>query len=115
MPLNKSLVITPEMKQADAIAAIVNSYRAAIQSMIDRTANERQYDDGNSLASYVSSTMPEWAAEAQAFVSWRDRVWAYALAELGKVKSGEREQPNVADFLAELPVFEWPSELVADA
>ena len=63
MPLNKSLVITPEMKQADAIAAIVNSYRAAIQSMIDRTANERQYDDGNSLASYVNSTVPEWAAE----------------------------------------------------
>ncbi len=108
MPLNKSLVITPEMKQADAIAAIVNSYRAAIQSMIDRTANERQYDDGNSLASYVNSTVPEWAAEAQAFVVWRDHIWTYSLGELEKVETGQRERPNVADFLAELPAFEWP-------
>ncbi|MCH4539281.1 MULTISPECIES: hypothetical protein [Brucella/Ochrobactrum group] len=108
MPLNKSLVITPEMKQADAIAAIVNSYRAAIQSMIDRTANERQYDDGNSLASYVNSTVPEWAAEAQAFVVWRDQIWTYSLGELEKVKSGQREQPSSGDFLAELPAFEWP-------
>ena len=108
MPINHALMITPEMRQAEAMQAAVETYRKAIQSLIDGKAQEKQYDDGNSLASYVNSTVPEWAAEAQAFVVWRDQVWAYALTELAKVKSGEREQPSVDEFLAELPAFEWP-------
>lgn len=114
MPLNKSLMITPEAKHADAIAVAVNSYRAAIQSLIDAKASERQYDSGATLASYVNSTVPEWAAEAEAFVVWRDQVWAYALTELAKVQSGERPQPSVDEFLAELPAFEWPSKFVGN-
>lgn len=107
MPLNKSLMITPEAKNADAIAVAVNSYRAAIQSLIDAKASERQYDSGATLASYVNSTIEQWATEAQAFVAWRDAVWLYALDELDKVQKGEREQPSVVDFLDELPVFDW--------
>ncbi|MBA8846280.1 collagenase-like PrtC family protease [Ochrobactrum sp. RH1CCR137] len=109
MPLNKSLMITPEMKQAAVLAAMVDAYRKAIQTLIDSKAQEKQYDDGNSLASYVNSTVPEWADEAQAFVLWRDQVWAYSLGELEKVKNGQREQPSAVDFLAELPAFEWPA------
>ncbi|WP_418460455.1 hypothetical protein ACNT8L_18235 [Brucella intermedia] len=108
MPLNKALMITPAMKQAAAMAEAQETYRKAIQSLIDGKAQEKQYDSGATLASYVNSTVAEWAAEAQAFVAWRDQVWAYALAELGKVQSGEREQPSVEDFLGELPAFEWP-------
>lgn len=108
MPLNKDLLITPEKKRAEAIAATVEAYRKAIQSHIDGKAQEKQYDSGATLASYVNSTVAEWAVEAQAFVVWRDQVWSYALAELEKVKSGQREQPNFDDFLAELPAFEWP-------
>lgn len=85
----------------------VDVYRLEIQSMIDAKASERQYDSGATLASYVNSTIEQWAAEAQAFVEWRDQVWVYALAELDKVQAGEREQPSVAELLAELPVFEW--------
>lgn len=85
----------------------VEVYRLEIQAMIDAKANERQYDSGATLASYVNSTIEQWAAEARAFVAWRDAVWLYALAELDKVKMGERDQPSVSDFLAELPVFEW--------
>lgn len=83
----------------------VDVYRLEIQAMIDAKANERQYDSGATLASYVNSTIEQWAAEAQAFVAWRDQVWVYALAELNKVRSGEREQPSVEDFLNELPEF----------
>ncbi|MGH6774797.1 hypothetical protein [Brucella tritici] len=85
----------------------VDVYRLEIQAMIDRKAQEKQYDSGATIASYVSSTVPEWAADALAFVAWRDGVWLYAFAELDKVQSGEREQPSVEDFLAELPAFEW--------
>ena len=86
----------------------VDIYRLEIQAMIDAKASERQYDSGAALASYVNSTVELWATEAQAFVAWRDAVWIFALAELDKVQAGERDQPSVEDFLAELPEFEWP-------
>ncbi|WP_343315881.1 hypothetical protein AAIB41_13950 [Brucella sp. BE17] len=104
-----SIIVTAEQRQADAMALAVETYRKAIQALIDSKASERQYDSGATFASYVNSTKPEWAAEAKAFVAWRDQVWSYALAELDKVQSGEREQPSVEAFLSELPVFDWPS------
>lgn len=109
MPLNKALMITPEMKAVAALASVINGYRIAIQSLIDGKAKEKQYDSGATLASYVNSTVPEWAAQAQAFVAWRDAVWVYAFGELDKVQKGERQQPSVEDFVVELPAFEWPA------
>jgi len=85
----------------------VDVYCLEIQALIDRKAQERQYDSGATLASYVNSTIEHWAAEAQAFVAWRDAVWLYALAELDKVQKGKRDQPSLEAFLAELPDFEW--------
>lgn len=93
---------TPEPQQ------IIEGFRAAIQQHVDQTAIAKLYDSGNSLATYVSSTVPQWAAEAAAFVAWRDAVWAYAYAEMDKVLGGLRAQPTIEDFLAELPEIEWP-------
>ncbi len=87
---------------------IIEQFRAAIQSHVDQTAKARRYDNGVSLASYVASSNPAWAAEAQAFVAWRDAVWAYAYTELDKVLAAEREQPSVEEFIDELPVIAWP-------
>lgn len=89
----------------------IDDYRRAVQAHIDATAQERQYDGGHTCATYIGSTNPQWAAEAQAFVAWRDAVWAYAFAELGKVQGGQRAQPTVADFVAEVQAalpMEWP-------
>ena len=89
----------------------LEDYRSAIQAHVDATAQARNYDSAVSCASYVASGNPVWAAEAQAFVAWRDAVWAYAFAELDKVQSGQREQPTVADFVDEVQAvlpMEWP-------
>ena len=83
-------------------------YTVAIQAVIDRTAQAREYTDGVSLASYVSSTDPQWAAEAAAFVAWRDAVWRYAYGELAKIQTGQRAQPSVAHIVAELPAIALP-------
>lgn len=103
-----SKIITAEMKAAQAQAALLESFRAAIQSHVDETARTRAYDSGNSLAGYIASTNPTWAAEAAAFVAWRDAVWTYAHTELDKVKNGQRSTPTVDSFIAELPVMTWP-------
>lgn len=103
-----SIIITAEMKAEATRASTVDQFRSAIQSLIDTHAQSRRYDSGNSLATYVSSSNPNWAAEAQAFVNWRDAVWAYAYAEMDQVLSGERDQPSVEDFIGELPELVWP-------
>ncbi|AZO82181.1 hypothetical protein B5U98_08015 [Bosea sp. Tri-39] len=86
----------------------VEHYRRAIQAHVDATAQARNYDSGLICASYLDSTNPAWAAEAAALVAWRDAVWVYAYAELAKVEGGEREQPTVAEIVAELPAISWP-------
>jgi hypothetical protein len=83
-------------------------YEDAIQAIVDGTAKTKLFRDGVTLASYTASTNPVWAAEAQAFVAWRDGVWTYAYAELAKVQAGEREQPTVTEFLTEIDPIVWP-------
>lgn len=86
----------------------LSDYENAIQGMVDATARERLFRDGVTLASYTASTNPQWAAEAAAFVAWRDGVWTYAYAELAKVQGGLRSQPAVEDFLTEIDPITWP-------
>lgn len=86
----------------------VEDYQRAIQAMVDDTARSQLFNDGVTMASYVSSTVEPWAVQAQAFVAWRDNVWQYAYSELSKVQAGEREQPTIDAFLLELPEIVWP-------
>jgi len=86
----------------------ITDYENAIQNLVDSTARERQFRDGVTLASYTASTKPKWAAEAQAFVAWRDNVWFYAYGELAKVQAGQRPQPNIEQFLGEIAPIAWP-------
>ncbi len=86
----------------------VADYENAIQNLVDSTARERQFRDGVTLASYIGSTKSKWAAEAQAFVAWRDNVWFYAYGELAKVQAEQREQPTIEQFLAEIAPIAWP-------
>ena len=87
----------------------IEDCQAAIETHVESVARSRDYSSSVSLASYYNSTIEPWAGEAQAFVPWRDAVWIYAFAELEKVQTGQREQPTVEDFIAELPVISWPT------
>lgn len=95
---------------AEAIAKpqSLDAYTAAITRHIDATARSRQYDGALSIATYVASSIPAWAAEAAAFVAWRDEVWAYVLVELAKVQAGQRAQPTIPELIAELPTIKGP-------
>ncbi len=85
-------------------------YQTAIVAMLDAKAQERRYDGAVSISTYVGSTNPQWAAEAMAFVAWRDAVWTYAYAEMEKVELGQRsQQPTVTEFISELPQMAWPA------
>jgi len=93
----------------DIPAFVLERFQTAIQAHIDEAAREKQYENGFACATYINSNVPQWAAEASAFVAWRDAVWAYAYAELDKVMNSERAAPTVEAFLDELPAIVWPS------
>ena len=88
---------------------IKDRLRRAVEDHVEETARERDYSSAVSLASYTASTKPKWAAEAQAFVQWRDDVWEYVFQRLAAVESGEDEPPESAEALiADLPAMVWP-------
>lgn len=101
-----------DLEANSAAPPTITDYENAIQNLVDSTARERQFRDGVTLASYIGSTKPKWAAEAQAFVAWRDNVWFYAYGELAKVQAGQRQQPTVEQFLAEIAPIAWPNNSV---
>ncbi len=92
----------------EPIATVQDDYSAAIQAHIEATAQQRNYGSSALLASYVTSTVPAWAAEAQAFVAWRDAVWLAAYGLLGAVKAGEIPAPSMAGLVGLLPPITWP-------
>lgn len=116
-PLVERIVVTggafeivepPEPEPVPETPPTLSGFRLAIQAHIDAAAASRSYDSGVTCASYLGSTVPAWAAEAAAFVAWRDAVWAHAYLELAKVEAGTRETPTIAGFLGELPEPAWP-------
>ena len=99
------------VSQAAGSAPRAEDYAAAIQAHVDGVAKSREFNDGVTAATYLTSTVARWKADAEAFVAWRDVVWAYSYGELDKVRNGERPQPSIADFINELPAISWPDEV----
>ena len=94
-----------EPDPAPRLAAHVEACRQAIDAHVEARARALNYNSAAALAGYVGSTVPEWAAEAAAFVAWRDAVWVTAFAMLGA--ADPMRPPGVEDVLAALP--EWPA------
>lgn len=91
-------------------APTVEDYRLAVSQHVDATAQSRDYDNAVSLASYVASTNATYAAEAQAFVAWRDAVWADVIQRLNAVQAGTQAPPeSPAALIADLPQVSWPT------
>ena len=89
---------------------------AFIKKIIDSKAQEKNYDNGISCASYATSTNDTFKTEAEKFVAWRDSVWTLGYAVLDKVVKGEKYVdtwadciPTTAELQAVLPTLEWVS------
>lgn len=85
-----------------------------LQSTIDSKAQEKNYDNGISCASYATSTNETFKTEAIKFIAWRDSVWTLGYAILGKALKGEKYVdtwanyiPTTEELTAVLPKLEW--------
>lgn len=93
---------------AEQSAALRAACVSAIDAHVEAVARSRNYNSAAHLVGYASSTVLQWAAEAQAFVAWRDQVWQAAYAMLAEVEAGTIPAPTPAEAVAALPVIAWP-------
>jgi hypothetical protein len=91
-------------------APTLGDYQRALEAHVDAAAAGRSYSSAVSCASYAASTNPAWAAEAQAFIAWRDAIYVAAFSALAEFEGGEAP-PTIAAFIADLPVMAWPEPL----
>lgn len=90
------------------VTLTADDFANAVQAHVDNAAKSRGYGDGFALSTYINSTLPQWAQEAEVFIAWRDAVWIYAYTELYKVQQGQRPIPTINELIAELPTINWP-------
>lgn len=98
----------PQWETPYAILLALHTFLPYIDNLLDITAQAKQYGSAIACASYVSSTNPQWAAEAKVFVSWRDAVFIYAINIQTEVMGGA-PIPSFEEFVAGIPQISWPS------
>lgn len=82
--------------------------KAAIQAALDAHAQSWGYDGIVSGCTYATSRKPQWQAEGQALVDWRDAVWdrgnEILAQQLALIAAGKSPTiTSLADLLALLP------------
>jgi hypothetical protein len=89
-------------EQTEHLESVMEAARQIINEQVESYARSRGYNDAASFASYTSSTVPDWAAEAKAFVEWRDAVWVAAYTQMAAVQQGA-PLPTAEELVASLP------------
>lgn len=89
---------------AQRISSFLAEVSAALEASVDAVAVAWGYKDGATLASWAASAVKAWAADAKAFVTWRDAVWTAYLAAAADIQSGKSDLPaSAADLIETLP------------
>lgn len=104
MTLNE---LTEQESIAAATQSTISRLTDAVQNHMDKTAQQRGYDNLLSACTYATSSNLPFQAEGQACVEWRDAVWAYCYQVMGNVMSGNVAIPNESDLIASLPLISW--------
>jgi hypothetical protein len=79
-------------------------YEAAVQTNLDTFAQTWGYNNLLSAASYASSTVAQYKADATALIAWRDATWQMVESLQAQLTDGTVQLPaTAAAFLAMLP------------
>jgi hypothetical protein len=87
---------------------IITLTKEHVQSLLDKFAAEKGFDDMSSLVSYKDSTIPEWASQATTGIAKRDATWSGLYVYLNKINTGVEPLPTtIQDIMQELPSLVW--------
>lgn len=93
---------------ARGVEVVSELARQLAQDRLDKWAQERDYDGVLSVASYATSTLPNFQLEGQRAVELRDQSWAALYQYLNEVISGQAPVPTtVEEIEARLPELSW--------
>ena len=84
-----------------------NKLAAAVQQHMDKTVQERNYDNIQSVCTYANSTNDKFRAEAEACIAWRDVIWTYCYQVVEDCMTGKRAVPSTDTLIKELPLLVW--------
>jgi len=93
---------TAEQIAAEAAEAARHQITVAIDAHVEAQARALQYNSVAHLVGYAASTVPDWRAEAEAFVAWRDAVWLTAITKQAEAMETGKA-PSVKDVIEVLP------------
>lgn len=96
---------TAEDRKSQALADHAAAVAALVDARVEGQARALGYTSAAHLASYTASGVPDWAAEARAFVAWRDSVWL-AVFEARAQAEAAGAAPSPEAILECLP--DWP-------
>ena len=101
-------LVDPALPPVPTTAQIIAQLETAVQTYVDSIAKKRGYDSGVSCASYASSTITTFAADALAFIKWRDDVWITCQQiENTDLAATPPIIPTASAVIAALPVAPW--------
>lgn len=101
------VVVIPQPNEEEKRAIIQQQLTVAVQSWMDKTVQERNYDNIHTACTYAYSTDEIFKKEGTACLAWRDNVWRTCYNILNEVLAGNREIPTEEELIAELPKLEW--------
>ena len=91
--------VTGSWPPAQTQQQTISNISGEIQTALDNGAYQWGYDSIVFASSYINSKNPQYAADAQALVDWRDQVWAWAIAKFPSVIPGE----DAITFMSDMP------------
>jgi hypothetical protein len=111
--VNGEVVAIPEPEPAPepvpyipTAAEIQNQLTNAVQSYMDKKAQEIGYDNLISVITYADEpTVAKFESEGKAFRQWRSLVWAKCYEILLEVQNETRPIPTELELITELPVL----------
>ena len=98
-------------RNADTIfftqSGIAEKLTAVVQDYMDKTVQQRGYDNIQSACSYANSTDTIFRAEGLACLAWRDNCWRKCYEIQAAVVAGTHSIPTAEELVEELPELIW--------
>lgn len=93
----------------ELITTLSKEYEKAVNAIIQVECANAGFDNIQSASDYAATDNP-LALSSASFINWRAAVWIYCRDQLALVEAGTIPIPDLASYLASLPVRIPPSE-----